>query len=109
MAQFLLLYTGGAGMATDPAEQEKIMAEWGAWYGKMGEAVTDGGAPFGASKSLTGSDVTEGPLGDTPATGYTLIEADSLDAAAAACDGHPHIGHGGQVQVFECIDMSGEA
>jgi hypothetical protein len=40
-----------------------------------------------------------------PATGYTLIEADSLDAAADLCADHPHIGHGGQVQVFTCIDM----
>lgn len=105
MAQFVLLYTGGGGMAADPAEQEKIMAEWGAWYGKMGESITDGGAPFGASKNLTGGGVGDGPLGDTPATGYTVIEADSLDAAAAACEGHPHISHGGQVQVFETIQM----
>lgn len=108
MSQFLLLYTGGAGMADDPADQEQIMAEWGAWYGKMGEAVTDGGAPFGASKNLTDSGVGDGPPGDTPATGYTVIEADSLDAAVAACDRHPHLVHGGQVQVFECIDLGGE-
>jgi len=108
MAKFLLLYSGGMGMAADPAEQEKIMAEWGAWYGKLGDAIVDGGAPFGASKHLKGNGVGDGPLGDTPATGYTVIEADSLDAATAASDGHPHLSHGGQVQVFECIDMSGE-
>ena len=106
MANYLLLYTGGAGMSDDPAETEKVMAEWGAWYGKMGEAVTDGGAPFGASKSVTGGGVSDGPLGDTPATGYTVISADSLDAAVAACNDHPHVSHGGQVQVFECIDMT---
>ncbi len=105
MAQFLLLYTGGSGMAQDPAEQERIMAEWGAWYGKMGESIVDGGTPFGASKNLTGNGVGEGPLGDTPATGYTVISADSLDAAAVASEDHPHISHGGQVQVFECIEM----
>lgn len=108
MAKYMLLYTGGMGMAASPEEQEKIMAEWGAWYGKMGEAVVDGGAPFGESKHLAGNGVAEGPLGDTPATGYTVIEADSIDAAAAACEGHPHLSHGGQVQVFSCIDMSDE-
>ena len=108
MAKFLLLYSGGMGMAADPAEQEKIMAEWGAWYGKLGEAVVDGGAPFGASKHLKSDGIAEGPLGDTPATGYTVIEADSLDAAAAVSEDHPHIRHGGQVQVFECIDMGVE-
>ena len=106
MSKYLLLYSGGMGMAATPEEQEKIMADWGAWYGKMGDAVVDGGAPFGASKNLTGNGVQDGPLGDTPATGYTVIEADSLEAAAAGSEDHPHIGHGGQVQVFECIDMS---
>lgn len=108
MANFLLLYTGGGGMAADPEEQERILGEWGAWYGKLGEAIVDGGAPFGASKNLTGNGVGDGPLGDTPATGYTVISADSLDAAVAASQGHPHINHGGQVQVFECVDMSPE-
>lgn len=106
MAKFLLLYTGGSGMAADPAEQEKIMADWGAWYAKLGESIIDGGAPFGASKSLTGNGVADGPLGDNPATGYTVIEADSLDAAATASEEHPHIEHGGQVQVFEMVDMT---
>ena len=32
--------------------------------------------------------------------------ADSLDAAAKACEDHPHISHGGQVQVYTCVDMS---
>lgn len=107
MANFMVIYSGGMGMAADPAEQQKIMEEWGAWYGQMGEAIVDGGAPFAGSKHLAGNGVQDGPLGDTPATGYTVISADSLDAAAKACENHPHLGHGGQVQVFECIDMSG--
>ena len=105
MAKYMVLYTGGGGMGETPEVQQKIMEEWGAWYGKMGAAVADGGAPFGESKRLKGSGIEAGPLGDTPATGYTVIEADSLDAAAAACEDHPHIKHGGQVQVFTCIDM----
>lgn len=107
MANYVLLYTGGGGMAASPEEREKIMGEWGAWYGKMGPAIVDGGAPFGQVKNVTAAGVGDGPLGDTPATGYTVISADSIDAAAAACDGHPHINHGGSIQVFQAIDMSG--
>ena len=106
MAKYVLIYSGGMGMAADPEEQQQIMADWGAWYEKMGAAIVDGGAPFGESKHLTGNGVEDGPLGDTPATGYTIIEADSLDAAAAACEDHAHIKHGGQVQVYTWIDMS---
>ncbi len=108
MANYLLLYSGGMGMAMEPEEQQKIMAEWGAWYEKMGTAVVDGGAPFADSKHLRGNGIEDGPLGDTPATGYTVISSDSLDAAAAACEDHPHLRHGGQVQVFTCVDMSGQ-
>lgn len=107
MAKFMVLYTGGMGMDVSPEEQQKIMDEWGVWYGRLGAAIVDGGAPFGQAKYLKGDGAWDGPLGDNPATGYTVIEADSLDAAAAACADHPHINHGGEVQVFTCIDMSG--
>ncbi len=106
MANYMLLYTGGGGMGASPEEQDKIMAEWGMWYETMGASVVDGGAPFGEAKHLKGDGVGDGPLGDMPATGYTVISADSLDAAAAACEDHPHVRHGGQVQVLTCIDMS---
>lgn len=106
MAKYMLVYSGGMGMAESPEVQQQIMADWGAWYEKMGASIADGGAPFGEAKHLAGSGIADGPLGDTPATGYTLIEAESLDAAAAACQDHPHITHGGQVQVYTCIDMT---
>ena len=106
MAKFVVIYSGGSGMAATPEEQERIMGEWGAWYEKTGAAITDGGNAFGGSKSIAGAGAAaaDGP-GTVPATGYTIIEADSLEAAAAACSDHPHLGHGGQVAVFETIDM----
>ncbi len=109
MARYMLLYTGGMGMDVAPEDQERITEEWGAWYAKLGDSILDGGAPFGAYKNLTGNGVGDGPLRDAPATGYTVIEADSLDAAVAACDGHPHLSHQGELQVFECIDMNPES
>lgn len=107
MAKYMVLYTGGMGMAATPEEQQRIMAEWGAWYEAMGTAIIDGGAPFADSKTIKGAHIEDGPLWDNPATGYTVLEAESLDAAAAKCKDHPHLNHGGQVQVYTCIDMSG--
>ncbi len=63
-------------MEATPEDQQRIMEEWGVWYGKMGPAVVDGGSPFAQAKHITGSGIEDGPLGNTPATGYTLIEAD---------------------------------
>ena len=106
MAKFVVVYSGGGGMGASPEEVQRIMGEWNAWYAKLGAAIVDGGAPFSESKHLKGSGIEDGAHGDTPATGYTVIEADSLDAAAAACEDHPHISHGGQVTVYATIDMT---
>ncbi len=104
MTNFVLLYIGGT-MPEDPAQQEVMMADWGAWYGKMGEAVVDGGAPFRAAKNVTAAGVA-GAAGMTPeVTGYTIISAESLDDAVAKVDGHPHIKYGGQVSVHETMEM----
>lgn len=106
MGQYMLIYTGGGGMDASPEERDRIMGEWAAWYEGVGESIVDYGSPFGESRHLTGDGEGEGPLATPHATGYTLIEADSLDGAMAACQGHPHLAHGGQVQVFSCIDMN---
>lgn len=106
MAKFVLIYTGGGGMAATEEEQQQIMEQWGAWYGKMGAAVVDGGMPFGESHHITDSG-SDGPgaIGSPAPTGYTVIEADSLSAAVEASKDHPHLAHGGQVSVFQGIDM----
>ena len=104
MTKFVLVYSGG-GMPENEADRAAVMAEWGKWYEKLGAAIVDGGNPFGASKAVTSSGVSDGPISSPPATGYTIITADSLDAAVAKVSSHPHIKFGGQFSVFETFDM----
>ena len=104
MTKFVLVYTGG-GMPESEEEQAAIMAEWGVWYGALGEAIMDPGNPFVASKNVSSDGVSDGSIGSPPATGYTVISADSLDDAVAKTASHPHIKFGGQVSVFETIEM----
>ena len=101
MVNFVLLYTGG-GMSASEAEQKKILQAWEAWYGKLGSAVVDAGNPFTAkAKSLT----KDGVVKDTPvgtfATGYSIIKADSLNAAVEMAKGCPVLQGGGQISVYE--------
>ncbi len=106
MTNYVLLYTGGMGMESTPEEQQQIMAEWGAWYEKMGAAIVDGGNPFSPdvrSYDETGA-LRHGAVG-VPATGYTIISADSLDAASEMCREHPHTRHGGQVSIYETFQV----
>lgn len=104
MTNYVLIYTGG-GMPEGEAEQAQVMADWGAWYGEQGEAIVDGGNPFGGSKSVTANGTSDGPVSSPAATGYTIISADSLEAAVKKVQNHPHIKHGGEVSVYETFEM----
>ena len=104
MSKFVLIYTGG-GIPESKEEQDAVMGAWGAWYGEMGAAIVDGGAPFSGSKHVGKNGVGDGPVSSPPATGYSVINADSLDDAVAKVKNHPHIKYGGQVSVYETIKM----
>jgi len=70
-------------MPESEAEQKAVMDDWTAWYTKLGGAVVDAGNPFTPMAKSVASDgkVSDGPAGSM-ASGYTVIQADSLDAAA---------------------------
>jgi hypothetical protein len=88
MAKFVYLYTGGQ-MAATPAEQEKAMQEWGAWFATLGDSVTDTGNPFGASATVGPDGAAEG--GASRVAGYSIVEADSLEDASAKAKGCPEL------------------
>ena len=104
MAKYLFIYHGGT-MPESNEEKASAMAAWGQWFGAMGDAVVDGGNPVGQSATVQsdGSVVNNG--GSNPASGYTLIEAGSEDAALALAKKCPILQHGGSVEVAEAIDM----
>lgn len=103
MAKYLLVYTGGS-MAETPEAQEASMAAWGAWFGGLGEALADGGNPTSASMVVASNgSVSEGaPSG---LSGYSLLTADSLAAAAEMAKGCPVLAFGGAVEVYETLDV----
>lgn len=102
MGKYVYAYRGGGGMADSPAETEKAMAEWGAWFGRLGAAVVDGGAPFAGSKVVASTGQAGAASG---LTGYSIVSASSLEEAAKLTDGCPVLASGGTVDVYECIDM----
>ncbi|HEY2549374.1 MAG TPA: hypothetical protein VGI64_02225 [Streptosporangiaceae bacterium] len=102
MAKFVYLYTGGQ-MAETPEEQQKAMQEWGAWFGALGDSVSDMGNPFGGSATVSSGGVTG--RGASGAGGYSVITASSLEDATAKTTGCPVLASGGTVEVFEAIPM----
>jgi hypothetical protein len=104
MANYVFAYSGGNGMAADEAERSAQMAKWGQWFGALGSAVVDGGAPTGAAKTVgTGGSVSDG--GSRGLTGYSIISADTLDSAVELAKGCPVLETGGTVDVYEAIAM----
>lgn len=107
MAKFLYLYRGPATPMDQFTEEQSAaqMAAWGAWMGRVGSALADGGAPFG-SRTAVSDDGSESAPGDL--NGYTIVEAADLAAAKALTDGHPFLSDGSgkfSVEIFELIPM----
>ncbi|HEX3629439.1 MAG TPA: hypothetical protein VHW91_03135 [Candidatus Dormibacteraeota bacterium] len=104
MAKYVLLYSGGSAGATD-TERQKIMQQWGAWFGKLGTAIADQGNPFSDKvKSLdSAGKVKDGPAGPR-ASGYSIVEANSIDAATDLAKGCPVLTSGGQITVYETFN-----
>jgi hypothetical protein len=103
MAKYLLAYSGGS-MAETEQEQAAIMQAWTAWFAQLGPAVVDGGNPFGTSAVLA-ADGSVSSGGPSRLTGYSILAADSLDAATAAVKGCPVLSSGGAVEVYETLDV----
>jgi hypothetical protein len=105
MTNFVLLYTGG-GMPETEEEMAAVTKAWGDWYARLGQAIVDGGAPFSPMSKNIASDgtVTDGPVG-TPATGYTVVKAGSLDQALEMAKGCPQLQAGGEVTVYETFQV----
>lgn len=102
MASYLLAYHGG-GMPEDEKEIARVMAAWGTWYQKLGKAIVDGGNPIGRAKTIASTGrVTRGG-GKNPVTGYTIIKARDIEAAAKLAKGCPVLKSGGSIEVAEIV------
>ena len=99
MANYLLVYHGG-GMPESPEEGAKVMKAWTDWFGVLGEALVDGGNPVSRVKTIAANgSISDG--GVNPSSGYSVIKADSLDAAVNLAKGCPVLAGGASIEVAE--------
>ena len=104
MADFVLLYSGGSMPETDPPPP-RVLKAWDGWYSELGGAIKDGGNPFAPAAKVIGSDGKVGDVSGTPFTGYTILQADSLDSATSLAKSSPVLQGGGRVTVYEAFDV----
>ncbi|MGI9341491.1 MAG: YciI family protein [Gammaproteobacteria bacterium] len=103
MPQFVLTYLGGD-QPSSPEEGAQHMAKYRAWLTDLGEAAV---SPMNPLKNMhtvnPDRDVTAG--GTTSMSGYTIIAAESIEAALAIAKECPFLDIGGSLEVSELVQM----
>ncbi len=106
MANFVLVFGSGGTVPRTDAERAAVMQDWTNWFNRLGSAVVDQGNPFTPvakriAKNGRVSKVGAGAM----AGGYTIIRADSLDAAVELAKGCPVLKGGSNIAVFETFPV----
>jgi len=81
---------------------QEIMDSWMKWFGEIQEHIVDIGNPFSPGKEITASGVKELPHDKEAITGYTIINAESMDEAVQIAKTCPIIT---SMRVYEAMSM----
>jgi hypothetical protein len=103
VAKYLLLFMGGSMPETEEA-QGQVMKAWESWFTELGPAVADPGNPFTSDAKRIASDGSVS-VAEASASGYSIIEADSLDIATKLAGGCPVLQGGANITIFETFNV----
>jgi hypothetical protein len=113
MKKFMVLYKAPTAdfekmmKSATPEEQKKGMEAWGKWMEANKKSMVDGGAPLGKTKRVDAKGVSDAK---NDIGGYSIVQADSPDAAAKIFGkDHPHLHmmSGAWIEVTEIMPMTG--
>jgi hypothetical protein len=93
--------------SSTPEAQKKGMEAWMKWMGAHKGSIVEGGAPLGKTKRVDTNGVKDAKNG---IGGYSVVQADSHDAAAKLFGkDHPHLQMmpGAWVEIVEIMPMPG--
>ena len=115
MKRFMAVFTGNPTAFEDyrkrfaseeerNANDQKGMAAWFAWTEKHAGSIVEGGGPLGRTKRVTKDGIAD--VRNNLAA-FTIVEAESQEAAAKMFVGHPHftIFPGDGVEIMECLPI----
>jgi hypothetical protein len=118
MKNFLAVYTGSAASreksnwdAMEPAKRKEReaagMKAWGDWMAKHQSAIVTAGGPLGKTKRASSQGIADIK---NEMAGYTVIKAESHEAAAKLFVNHPHfaIFPGDSVEIMEVLPIPGQ-
>ena len=96
MKKFLFLYYGYV------TPTKEIGEAWGKWFQEVGDKFVDSGSPFGYGREITSDGIKELPLEADSITGYSIINAASMDEAEKIAKTNPFIT---SIRVYEADSM----
>jgi hypothetical protein len=113
MKKFLAIYLGSASnlakwKAMDEGERKRRekagMDAWSQWASTNQKAIVDQGSPLGKTKRASAQGISDTK---NEMAAYTVVQAESHDAAVRMFEEHPHftLFPGDSVEVMECLPM----
>jgi hypothetical protein len=113
MKQFVAIYLGSESamakwQATDEQkrkERERAgMSGWMKWSNENAKAIVDQGGPLGKTKRINAQGISDTK---NAIAAYTIVRAESHDAAAKLFLNHPHfmLFPGDSVEIMECLPI----
>jgi hypothetical protein len=103
MSQYVIVYLGGD-QPSSPEEGQRHMAEYMQWLSSLGDAAVSPANPFKDTHTVNpDGTVTAGST--VSMSGYTIIKAESTDAALAIAKACPFLDIGGSLEVSELAGM----
>jgi hypothetical protein len=106
MAKFLFVYRGtsGAESKMPPDQMQQVMQKWFAWIGEAmqkGWMVDPGDGLTEEGKVVQAKVVSDGPFVESKEIvgGYSVVEAETIEAASEYAKGCPALLYGGSVEV----------
>jgi len=105
MPQYVIVYLGGE-PPSSPEEGKRHFSKYMEWLSSLGDSAVSPANPLKNTSTLhPDGTVTAG--GSTTMSGFTIIQADSMEAAQSIAKACPFLEIGGSLEVSELAQMPG--
>ena len=105
MAQYVIVYLGGD-KPSSPEEGKAHFAKYMEWIQGLGDAAVSPMNPLKGTTTIAPDGSASEGAGSTM-SGYTIVEAESMDAALEMARACPFLGINGTLEVSELVQMPG--
>jgi hypothetical protein len=102
MANYVFAYYGEPKFE-NPEQGAQYREKWQAWVANLGDALVDPAMPFGVPKKVSSGGVSDSSIMPR-LSGFSVVNAESMDAAIDMAKRCPHLEHG-TIDVAEALEM----